>query len=81
MFSGCATAIITPMRRDGAIDEDGLRELVRFQEDNGISMLVPCGTTGESATLDYQEHLNSDDKMVLDETIEIKRKTDKFWGM
>ncbi|WP_019177871.1 4-hydroxy-tetrahydrodipicolinate synthase [Methanomassiliicoccus luminyensis] len=57
MFSGCATAIITPMRRDGAIDEDGLRELVRFQEDNGISMLVPCGTTGESATLDYQEHL------------------------
>ena len=57
MFSGCATAIITPMRKDGGIDEDGLRELVRFQEEKGIRNLVPCGTTGESATLDLQEHL------------------------
>ncbi len=57
MFSGCATAIITPMTRDGGIDEIGLRELVRFQEENGIRTLVPCGSTGESATLNHQEHL------------------------
>jgi 4-hydroxy-tetrahydrodipicolinate synthase len=59
MFSGCATAIITPMKKDGAIDEDGLRELVRFQEERGIRMLVPCGSTGESATLDHEEHLRA----------------------
>ena len=57
MFSGCATAIITPMLKNGEIDEDGLRELVRFQEESGIRMLVPCGSTGESATLNHDEHL------------------------
>ncbi|MBI0582997.1 MAG: 4-hydroxy-tetrahydrodipicolinate synthase [Methanomassiliicoccus sp.] len=57
MFSGCATAIITPMLKDGAVDEEGLRELVRFQEESGIRVLVPCGSTGESATLDHDEHL------------------------
>ncbi|NLT37255.1 MAG: 4-hydroxy-tetrahydrodipicolinate synthase [Methanomassiliicoccus sp.] len=57
MFSGCATAIITPMTRTGDIDEDGLRELVRFQEERGIRILVPCGSTGESATLNHEEHL------------------------
>lgn len=57
MFSGCATAIITPMTSDGGIDEAGLRELVRMQEENGIATLVPCGSTGESATLNHQEHL------------------------
>jgi len=57
VFSGCATAIITPMLKNGEIDEDGLRELVRFQEESGIRMLVPCGSTGESATLNHDEHL------------------------
>lgn len=57
MFSGVATAIITPMTDDGSIDEEGLRELVRLQEERGIGMLVPCGSTGESATLDHKEHL------------------------
>jgi 4-hydroxy-tetrahydrodipicolinate synthase len=57
MFSGCATAIVTPMLKDGAVDEDGLRALVSFQEEKGIRYLVPCGSTGESATLDHQEHL------------------------
>lgn len=57
MFSGCATALITPMLKDGEIDEIGLRELVRFQEDSGIQILVPCGSTGESATLNHDEHL------------------------
>lgn len=57
MYSGVATALITPMLKDGEVDEAGLRQLVRFQEDNGIRMLVPCGSTGESATLDHDEHL------------------------
>ena len=57
MLSGCATAIITPMAKNGDIDEEGLRELVRFQEENGIRMIVPCGSTGESATLNHEEHL------------------------
>jgi 4-hydroxy-tetrahydrodipicolinate synthase len=57
MFQGCATALITPFREDGEIDEDGLRELVRIQERAGIDAIVPCGTTGESATLSHKEHL------------------------
>ncbi len=67
MFSGCATAIITPMTPTGDIDEEGLRELVRFQEDNGIRIIVPCGSTGESATLNHEEHLQVI-KIVRDET-------------
>jgi len=71
MFSGCATAIITPLTKDGAIDEDGLREMVRFQEENGIRTLVPCGSTGESATLDHDEHLQVI-KVVIDEAKKAK---------
>jgi hypothetical protein len=66
MFSGCATAIITPMNKDGSVDEAGLRELVRWQEECGIRTLVPCGSTGESATLNHQEHLRVIE-VVLDE--------------
>ena len=66
MFSGCATAIITPMNKDGSVDEAGLRELVRWQEESGIRTLVPCGSTGESATLNHQEHLRVIE-VVLDE--------------
>jgi 4-hydroxy-tetrahydrodipicolinate synthase len=57
MFKGCATAIITPFREDGEVDEDGLRELVAMQEKAGIDAIVPCGTTGESATLTHKEHI------------------------
>lgn len=57
MFSGCGTAIITPFTKDGKIDEGGLRALVDFQESEGIDAVVPCGTTGESATLTHEEHL------------------------
>ncbi len=67
MFSGCATAIITPMTRTGDIDEEGLRETVRFQEEKGIRIIVPCGSTGESATLNHEEHLQVI-KIVRDET-------------
>jgi 4-hydroxy-tetrahydrodipicolinate synthase len=57
MFSGCGTALVTPFRRDESLDEDALRRLVRRQIDAGIDFLVPCGTTGESPTLEREEHL------------------------
>ncbi len=56
MFTGVITAIITPFR-GGAVDEDSLRRLVEDQIANGVDGLVPCGTTGESATLSYEEHV------------------------
>lgn len=55
MLEGTMVALITPME-DGRVDEAALRRLVRFQEDHGTDVLVPCGTTGESATLTYEEH-------------------------
>jgi 4-hydroxy-tetrahydrodipicolinate synthase len=55
MFSGAMTALVTPFR-DGKLDENRLREQVEFQIKNGIDGLVPVGTTGESPTLDFEEH-------------------------
>ncbi len=55
MFSGSIPALVTPIR-DGAIDEDAFRALVDWQIDNGSAALVPCGTTGESATMTIEEH-------------------------
>lgn len=55
MFEGIHTAIITPFR-DGQVDEEALRKLVERQIDAGIDGLVPCGSTGESATLSHLEH-------------------------
>ncbi|MGH9694912.1 MAG: dihydrodipicolinate synthase family protein, partial [Bryobacteraceae bacterium] len=57
MFTGCGTALVTPFRQDESLDEATLRKLVRRQIEAGINFLVPCGTTGESPTLDYAEHL------------------------
>lgn len=57
MFTGCGTALVTPFRGDGALDEATLRRLVRRQIEAGINFLVPCGTTGESPTLTREEHL------------------------
>ncbi|HEU0139081.1 MAG TPA: 4-hydroxy-tetrahydrodipicolinate synthase [Bryobacteraceae bacterium] len=57
MFTGCGTALATPFRRDGSLDEPTLRSLVRRQIEAGINFLVPCGTTGESPTLTRAEHL------------------------
>ena len=54
---GCGTALVTPFRRDGSLDEDALRRLVRFQLNEGIDFLVPCGTTGETPTLEHGEYL------------------------
>jgi 4-hydroxy-tetrahydrodipicolinate synthase len=55
MFEGSIVAIVTPFK-NGQVDEDAYRKLIDFQIENGTSAIVPCGTTGESATLDVNEH-------------------------
>ncbi|MGD8385767.1 MAG: 4-hydroxy-tetrahydrodipicolinate synthase [Desulfobacteraceae bacterium] len=55
MFKGSIVAIVTPFK-GGQVDEAGYRELIEFQIENGTSAIVPCGTTGESATLSMDEH-------------------------
>ena len=54
-FRGCGTALVTPFRQDGSIDETALRNLVAWQVESGIDFLVPCGTTGETPTLSHDE--------------------------
>lgn len=56
MFKGSIVAIVTPFK-NGAVDLEKLRELVEFQIEGGTDAIVPCGTTGEASTLDYDEHL------------------------
>lgn len=56
MFKGVSTAIITPFNEDEGIDEEALKKLIDFNIDNGVAGIVPCGTTGESPTLDHDEH-------------------------
>ncbi len=56
-FTGCGTALVTPFRRDGAMDEPAVTALARRQIDGGIHFLVPCGTTGESPTLSADERV------------------------
>ncbi|MFH1645674.1 MAG: 4-hydroxy-tetrahydrodipicolinate synthase [Candidatus Omnitrophota bacterium] len=57
MFTGSMVAIVTPFKNNGAeLDRDKLTELVEFHIKNGTSAIVPCGTTGESATLSTEEH-------------------------
>ena len=55
MFKGAITAIVTPFNQDGSLDEESLRKLVEFQVKNKIDGIVPCGTTGESPTLNKSE--------------------------
>src|SRR5437879_6783556 len=57
MFTGTGTALVTPFRTDGSLDEAALRRLGRRQLDADVDFLVPCGTTGESPTLTHEEHL------------------------
>jgi 4-hydroxy-tetrahydrodipicolinate synthase len=63
---GCGTALVTPFRQDGSIDDAALRNLVAWQVESGIDFLVPCGTTGETPALTHDEWL-----YVIDTTIEI----------
>src|SRR6267143_6519313 len=65
---GCATALVTPFKADGAIDEERLRTLVDRQIKGGVRLLVPCGTTGESATMTEAE-----DQRVIAITVEVAR--------
>src|SRR5207244_9653268 len=65
---GCATALVTPFTAAGAIDEDRMRALVDRQISGGVRLLVPCGTTGESATMSEAE-----DQRVIGLTIEVAR--------
>jgi 4-hydroxy-tetrahydrodipicolinate synthase len=65
---GCATALVTPFTAAGAIDEDRLRALVERQIAGGVELLVPCGTTGESATMTEEE-----DRRVIAITVEVAR--------
>lgn len=67
-FKGSMVALATPFK-NGKIDEKTLKELVEFQIKNGTSAIVPCGTTGESATLNYEEH-----DRVIELVIEFTRK-------
>jgi 4-hydroxy-tetrahydrodipicolinate synthase len=57
--TGCGTALITPFRGDGSIDDRALYALVNWQIDSGIDFLVACGSTGEAATLDEEEWLTA----------------------
>ena len=55
-LTGCGTALATPFTSTGAIDENALRGFVEWQLDEGIDFLVPCGSTGEAATMSLVEH-------------------------
>ena len=63
---GCGTALVTPFHQDGSIDDVALRNLVAWQVEAGIDFLVPCGTTGETPTLNHDEWLH-----VIDLTIDV----------
>src|SRR3984957_4705959 len=65
-LKGCGTALVTPFSQDGSVDENALRNLVAWQVESGIDFLVPCGTTGETPTLNHDEWLR-----VIDLTIEV----------
>src|SRR5471032_2100440 len=57
ILNGCGTALVTPFRPDGGVDESALHALVEWQIVQGIDFLVPCGTTGEASTLTEAETL------------------------
>lgn len=68
MFTGCGTAMVTPFRGDGSLDEATLRKLILRQIEAGIDFVVPCGTTGESPTLTHEEHVR-----VVEITVELAK--------
>jgi 4-hydroxy-tetrahydrodipicolinate synthase len=67
LFQGTGTALVTPFKSDGSIDEKGLRGLVEFQIGEGIDMILPCGTTGEGATLTAEE-IDQVTQIVIEQT-------------
>jgi len=69
MLAGTYTAIVTPFTRSGEVDYSRFRELIEFQIEGGVEGIVPVGTTGESPTLDYEEH-----ERVVEVSVEVARK-------
>jgi 4-hydroxy-tetrahydrodipicolinate synthase len=65
---GCATALVTPFKADGAVDEKRLHDLIEYQIAGGVRVLVPCGTTGESVTMSDEEN-----RLVIRTTVELAR--------
>ena len=65
---GCATALVTPFTADGAVDEKRLRDLIEYQIAGNVRVLVPCGTTGESVTMNDEEN-----RLVIRTTVELSR--------
>src|SRR5687767_12967664 len=65
-LTGCGTALVTPFTPNGEVDEAALRGLVQWQIDEGVHFLVPCGSTGEAATLSLAEH-----RRVVEITVEV----------
>jgi len=68
-MKGCATALVTPFKRDGSVDDAVFRKLVERQVKGGVKILVPCGSTGEAATMDEDERLH-----VIKMTVEVAKK-------
>jgi 4-hydroxy-tetrahydrodipicolinate synthase len=66
-FTGVGTALVTPFRKDGSVDEAAVKRLVRRQIDAGVHFLSPCGTTGEAPTLTHREKLRVVE-LVVEET-------------
>jgi 4-hydroxy-tetrahydrodipicolinate synthase len=56
LLQGCFVALVTPFAKDGTVDEKGLRKNIEYLIESGVAGIVPCGTTGESATLSWEEH-------------------------
>lgn len=67
-LKGCATALVTPFKKDGSIDDECFKSLVERQIKGGVKLLVPCGTTGESVTMDAEERLH-----VIKMTVEVAK--------
>ncbi len=63
MFSGCYTAAVTPMRKGREVDYEGLKQLVEFQVEEGVRGILAVGTTGESPTLTWEEHIEVIEKV------------------
>ena len=66
---GCGTALVTPFKKDGSIDDECFKSLVERQIKNGVKLLIPCGTTGEAVTMSDEEKLH-----VIRMTIEVAHK-------
>jgi 4-hydroxy-tetrahydrodipicolinate synthase len=69
-LQGCGTALVTPFHKDGSIDDECFKSLVERQIKNGVKILIPCGTTGEAATMSAEEKIH-----VIRMTIEVAHKS------